>query len=113
MYGTLKTQQQRPLYSGAVIYYLGGVSMSDLIRYGLEWRGPKEFIPAEMDDGHWTPWHIAADKIEELDSQNLTLRKNIESVERIQEKLEAENNQFREALHDIERLISRLFGEVI
>jgi hypothetical protein len=37
-----------------------------LSRYGLEWRGPKEFIPAEMSDGYWTPWHLAQEAIDAL-----------------------------------------------
>jgi hypothetical protein len=31
----------------------------ELIRYGIEWAGPKDPIAVPMDDGYWTPWHIA------------------------------------------------------
>lgn len=34
-----------------------------LTRYGLKWNGPKNFIPTIMDDGYWTPWHIADELI--------------------------------------------------
>ncbi len=37
-----------------------------LPRYGLEWNGPTKFVATEMDDGYWTPWHIANAAIEAL-----------------------------------------------
>lgn len=30
-----------------------------LPRYGLRWNGPVEPIAVPMDDGYWTPWHLA------------------------------------------------------
>jgi hypothetical protein len=30
-----------------------------LVRYGLHWRGPQEFVCKPMSDGLWTPWQEA------------------------------------------------------
>lgn len=30
-----------------------------LPRYGLRWNGPTEPLAVQMDDGYWTPWHLA------------------------------------------------------
>lgn len=30
-----------------------------LPRYGLRWNGPQQPIAVPMDDGYWTPWHLA------------------------------------------------------
>ena len=30
-----------------------------LLRYGLRWNGPSEPLAVQMDDGYWTPWHLA------------------------------------------------------
>lgn len=31
-----------------------------LPRYGLRWNGPGQPLSVPMDDGYWTPWHLAA-----------------------------------------------------
>lgn len=31
-----------------------------LPRYGLRWNGPSQPVSVPMDDGYWTPWHLAA-----------------------------------------------------
>lgn len=31
-----------------------------LPRYGLRWNGPSQPLSVPMDDGYWTPWHLAA-----------------------------------------------------
>ena len=30
-----------------------------LPRYGIKWNGPKEPLAVPMDDGYWTPFHLA------------------------------------------------------
>ncbi|WP_178125751.1 hypothetical protein [Pseudomonas sp. EMN2] len=30
-----------------------------LPRYGLRWNGPTLPLAVPMDDGYWTPWHLA------------------------------------------------------
>jgi hypothetical protein len=35
-----------------------------LPRYGLRWNGPQQPIAVPMEDGYWTPWHLA-DRIRE------------------------------------------------
>lgn len=37
-----------------------------LPRYGLRWNGPTQPLAVPMDDGYWTPWHIASAKREGL-----------------------------------------------
>lgn len=32
---------------------------SGLPRYGLRWNGPDQPIAVPMEDGYWTPWHLA------------------------------------------------------
>lgn len=31
-----------------------------LPRYGLRWNGPQQPLATPMEDGYWTPWHLAA-----------------------------------------------------
>lgn len=33
-----------------------------LPRYGVRWNGPTEPLAVLMDDGYWTPWHLANDR---------------------------------------------------
>jgi hypothetical protein len=33
--------------------------MPKLLRYGIESAGPKDPIAIPMDNGYWTPWHLA------------------------------------------------------
>jgi len=32
---------------------------SGLPRYGLRWNGPQQPLAVPMEDGYWTPWHLA------------------------------------------------------
>lgn len=32
---------------------------SGLPRYGLRWNGANTPLAVQMDDGYWTPWHLA------------------------------------------------------
>lgn len=38
-----------------------------LPRYGLRWNGPQQPLAVLMDDGYWTPWHLANQLIAEID----------------------------------------------
>ena len=38
-------------------------------RYGLQWNGPTKPLSALMDDGYWTPWHLASAENECLRAQ--------------------------------------------
>lgn len=40
-----------------------------LPRFGLRWNGPREFVPTPMDDGYWTPYHLAAAEIARLEAR--------------------------------------------
>jgi hypothetical protein len=44
---------------------------SGLPRYGLRWNGPQQPLAVPMDDGYWTPWHLADQlqtRVSELES---------------------------------------------
>jgi hypothetical protein len=49
--------------------------VNTLKRYGIEWTGPKTPIAVPMKDGHWTPWHLAQERIAELEKTEPLLQK--------------------------------------
>lgn len=50
---------------------------SGLPRYGLRWNGPTEPLAVPMDDGYWTPWHLADALRAELEKVKGLLRVNL------------------------------------
>ena len=38
-------------------------------RYGLQWNGPESPVTVLMDDGYWTPWHLANSEVERLQAR--------------------------------------------
>jgi hypothetical protein len=38
-------------------------------RYGLQWNGPTNPLSVPMDDGYWTPWHLASAEVERLQAR--------------------------------------------
>jgi len=62
---------------------------SGLPRYGISWNGQYEPITKPMDDGYWTPWHLA------------------DEVKQERDELAAHVERLREGLNDaIEALVS-------
>lgn len=57
-----------------------------LPRYGIRWNGPMQPIAAPMDDGYWTPWHLA-----ELATATEAMRKNAERYVWLRDKSEPFN----------------------
>ncbi|MGN8276643.1 hypothetical protein [Pseudomonas sp. SMN5] len=45
-----------------------------LPRYGLRWNGPQQPLAVPMDNGYWTPWHLA----DQLRAENEALRQDAE-----------------------------------
>lgn len=39
-----------------------------LPRYGLRWNGPTAPVAVPLPDGYWTPWHLAAARVETLEA---------------------------------------------
>jgi hypothetical protein len=39
-----------------------------LPRYGIRWDGPKSPLAVPMDDGYWTPWHLADAAVRDANS---------------------------------------------
>ena len=37
-----------------------------LPRYGLRWNEPTQPLAVPMDDGYWTPWHLAVQAVREM-----------------------------------------------
>ena len=73
----------------------------NLPRYGIRWNGPTEPISVPMDDGYWTPWHLAQAQIQQaVDAFHdaSRLRSLIQ-----QARIKAENER-DEARAEIERL---------
>jgi hypothetical protein len=70
----------------------------DAPRYGIRWNGPTEPITVPMEDGYWTPWHLA----------DIAIAK----VERERDEARAEVTRQRGVVEDLEYLeqeILRLF----
>lgn len=48
-----------------------------LVRFGLQWNGPREFVCTPMADGYWTPWHIAQSALTAITTERDALRRAI------------------------------------
>jgi len=57
--------------------------MTELERYGIEWTGPKTPIAVPMSDGYWTSYHLAHERIAELESREQHLLGVIFSVSKV------------------------------
>lgn len=51
--------------------------MSELQRYGLEWKSDTDFIATPMSDGYWTPWHIAQERLTTAQAENERLQARV------------------------------------
>lgn len=51
-----------------------------LPRYGIRWNGPKTPITVPMEDGYWTPWHIAAGQVRRLWVRGDDMQRDIERL---------------------------------
>lgn len=63
--------------------------MSELQRYGLEWKSEKDFVCRPMADGYWTPWHIATEELTHLKSEVERLRGRCSELENVIAKAKA------------------------
>jgi len=64
--------------------------MSELQRYGLEWKSDTDFIATPMSDGYWTPWHIAQERLTTTQAENEALREGMRKVNATAERHERE-----------------------
>lgn len=55
---------------------------ADLPRYGLRWNGPAQPLSVPMDDGYWTPWHLADSTRKQLREALELARPYVESAKR-------------------------------
>jgi hypothetical protein len=74
--------------------------MTKLDRYGIEWTGPKTPISVPMPDGYWTPWHLAQERIAELEKGG-----------RVRTRLEAERES-RKRIVELESREQHLLGVI-
>lgn len=51
-----------------------------LPRYGLRWDGPSQPLSVPMDDGYWTPWHLAQGECEKLRKEAVVLMAALEGI---------------------------------
>lgn len=56
-----------------------------LVRVGLQWNGPREFVCTPMADGYWTPWHVAdsalaAARLRIADLESLLAARNVQNA---------------------------------
>jgi len=49
-------------------------------RYGLSWNGPASLLSTPMDDGFWTPWHLASAENERLQARVAELYSALDNV---------------------------------
>ena len=47
-----------------------------LPRYGVRWNGPQQPLAVPMEDGYWTPWHLAA----QYKAENESLRQALQAI---------------------------------
>lgn len=58
-----------------------------LPRYGLRWNGDRQPLSVPMDDGYWTPWHLAASATAELPAETVNIP--IDTLKHIRRDLDA------------------------
>ena len=49
-------------------------------RYGLQLNGPESPVTVLMDDGFWTPWHLASAEVERLQARVAELEKSFKEL---------------------------------
>jgi len=55
----------------------------DVPRYGIRWNGPTEPITVPMEDGYWTPWHLADIAIAKVERERDKARAELERMHRL------------------------------
>lgn len=58
------------------------MTSKEMTRFGLKWNGPTSFIPTEMSDGYWTPWHLAAER---LNAQSALIEQKDKEIQRLRD----------------------------
>lgn len=51
-----------------------------LPRYGLRWNGPQEPLATPMDDGYWTPWHLANELRKDAERYQWLRSRDLETI---------------------------------
>jgi hypothetical protein len=80
--------------------------VNTLKRYGIEWTGPKTPIAVPMKDGHWTPWHLAQERIAELEDA-------LEESHRVAEVLNESNGNYADFNKKLQEEVQELTNQLI
>lgn len=51
-----------------------------LPRYGLRWDGPQQPLATPMDDGYWTPWHLANELRKDAERYQWLRSRDLETI---------------------------------
>lgn len=51
-----------------------------LPRYGLRWNGPQQPLATPMDDGYWTPWHLANELRKDAERYQWLRSRDLETI---------------------------------
>ncbi|QIH05133.1 MULTISPECIES: hypothetical protein [unclassified Pseudomonas] len=51
-----------------------------LPRYGLRWNGPQQPLATLMDDGYWTPWHLANELRKDAERYQWLRSRDLETI---------------------------------
>lgn len=51
-----------------------------LPRYGLRWNGPQQPLATPMDDGYWTPWHLANELLKDAERYQWLRSRDLETI---------------------------------
>jgi hypothetical protein len=65
-----------------------------LPRFGLRWNGPQQPLATPMEDGYWTPWHLAG----QLKTENTDLHATLQAAKGEIERLKGENEALRRGM---------------
>jgi hypothetical protein len=79
-----------------------------LQRYGIQWNGPASPISTPMQDGYWTPWHVAdlllaelRERVKELEGYNVGLANESHALQERVKALEGERWNLLSQILDI------------
>lgn len=74
-----------------------------LSRWGITWQGPESPICVPMNDGYWTPWHLAQN---EIDALNHAVRAESDYVEKLKEENAALKTEIEQLRKDAQERIT-------
>lgn len=86
-----------------------------LPRYGLKWNGPSQPLSVPMDDGYWTPWHLAqaeCEKLRELLLQSAPIVHAHAGASHMLEGFRPRRNKWDALVEQIDAALAKATGEL-